>query len=238
MNGHSAVLRGKIDLLLPSIFAVAQRLWSSPALTDLYPRYLCMLHGAVRAIMPLMELALGRCQTLSDTDPVARSMVTYLHKHMREERGHDEWLCEDLAAIGHGPDKALRALPGPAVVNLVESQYYWINHYHPVCLLSHILVLEGYPPSHELVGVLIERAGYPRSGFRTLERHAVLDVRHRDVLMRTLDELPLSLELQSALDVSALHTVGSTSIAIEEVLASDTDGRRSFIESSIMEAVG
>jgi hypothetical protein len=189
-----------------------------------------MLHGAVRATMPLMELALVRCQTLADPDPVARSVVTYLHKHMREERGHDEWLCEDLAAIGHDPGKALRALPAPAVANIVGSQYYyWINHYHPVCLLGHILVLEGYPPSHELVGVLIERTGYPRSGFRTLEQHAVLDVRHRDALMSTLDELPLSLKLQPALGVSALHTVGSTAIAIEEVLASDTDGRQSFM---------
>jgi hypothetical protein len=194
-----------------------------------------MLHGAVRATVPLMELSLERCQTLADIDPVARSMVPYLRKHMREERGHDEWLREDLAAIGHDPAKALRNPPTPAVANLVGSQYYWINHYHPVCLLGHILVLEGYPPSRELVGILMERTGYPRSGFRTLERHAILDVRHRDELMHTLDGLTLSLELQSALGVSALHTVGSAAIAIEEVLAPDVGTRQSLTERSVME---
>ncbi|MGW7131323.1 iron-containing redox enzyme family protein [Streptomyces bobili] len=166
-----------------------------------------------------MEHALHRSLQLAAGDPVARGVAVYLKKHIREEQGHDEWVREDLAAIGFDPDEPLRRLPSPAVAALVGAQYYWVSHYHPVCLLGHIAVLEGYPPARGLSTHLAKRTGYPSAGFRTLERHAALDVHHRNELMQTLDGLPISPQLQAALGVSAMHTVRDGTRVIEEVLA-------------------
>ncbi|SEE65642.1 Iron-containing redox enzyme [Streptomyces sp. 2231.1] len=221
MRGAYA-LRTKIELVLPGLQATAHRLFRSPHLVALYPEYLCALHAIIRSTVPLMELALERSLRLADDDPVARGVATYLRRHIREEQGHDEWVREDLAAIGFDPDEPLRRLPSPAVATLVGAQYYWIKHYHPACLLGHIAVVEGYPPPRQLSDDLAARTGYPRAGFRTLERHAVLDTRHRDELMETLDGLPLSPDLHKALGVSALHTVDGATQVIEEVLASES----------------
>ncbi|MET9622712.1 iron-containing redox enzyme family protein [Streptomyces sp. NPDC006464] len=167
-----------------------------------------------------MELALERSLHLADHDPVARGVAAYLRRHIREEQGHDEWVREDLAALGADPDEPLRRLPSPAIANLVGAQYYWIRHYHPVCLLGHIAAVEGYPPPRGFSRKLVDRTGHPPAAFRTLERHAVLDTRHRDELMKTLDGLPLSPAMHAALGLSALHTVDGVTRVIEEVLAS------------------
>ena len=218
---NSEVLRVKIDLLIPRFWTLTARLWQSANVAELYPRYLCVLHGAIRATVPLMDLALERAEALADTDPVAAGLARYLVRHRREEMGHDIWVREDLAAIGQDPDELLSAMPGPAVANLVGAQYYWIRHHHPIALLGHIAVLEGYPPSPELAGVLQARTGYPAEGFRTLRRHTVLDVRHRDELMQTVDALPLRPEHHTAIGVSALHTLQGAMDLFEVLLASE-----------------
>jgi len=215
---NSSLLVSKIQLLMPRINALAGQVWESPDVAELYPRYLCLLHGAIRATVPLMEMALERSRALAATDPVAEGVAAYLAKHIREEQGHDEWVRQDLAAIGRDPDEPLRTMPGPSVANLVGAQYYWIRHHHPVCLLGHIAVLEGYPPPPAFAAVLRERTGYPWEGFRTLHRHAVLDVRHRDELRHALDDLPLAAEHHAALGVSALHTTHATAALFETLL--------------------
>lgn len=216
----SARLRAKIELVLPAMQDAITRFWRSPRLDELYPEYLCTLHSTIRSTVPLMELALDRAKLLSPHDPAARGVAAYLAKHIREEAGHDEWVREDLAAIGHDPDEPLRRIPPAAVATLVGAQYYWITHYHPVCLLGHIAVLEGYPPARGFAATLAARTGYPLTGFRTIARHAGLDVRHRDELIQTLDDLPLPADLHAALGLSALHTVRSATQVIETVLAS------------------
>lgn len=206
--GGAALLRAKIDLVMPEFRAVSGRLWGVPRVAELYPDYLCVLHSMVRSTIPLMEAALARSRELAaDGDPVAERLVPYWDRHIREETGHDEWLREDLAAIGRDPDEPLRRLPGATAATLVGAQYYWLFHYHPVCLLGHIAVVEGNPPTREVARLLSERSGLPVSGFRTLARHAALDVKHRDDLLRLIDSLPLTDAQHTALGLSALHTM-------------------------------
>lgn len=214
---HSELLRARIDLLIPRFWSLTSRLWDSPDLARLYPRYLTSLHGAIRATVPLMDAALARAELLAPADPVAEGLAAYLRKHRREERGHDTWVQEDLAALGLDTGELLGAMPGPAVADLVGAQYYWVLHHHPVCLLGHIAVLEGYPPSPGLVPALRERTGFPAEAFRTLHRHTALDVRHRDELMAAIDALPLGPEHHRMIGMSALHTLRAT-IALFEAL--------------------
>lgn len=219
MTSHSARLRAKIEIALPIFHAPTRRLWSSPDLAAYYPEYLVLMHTMIRATVPLMEVAVERARLLADDDPVAAGVAAYLTKHIREEAGHDEWLRQDLAAIGRDPDAPLVVLPRPSTAALVGSQYYWARHYHPVCLLGHIAVLEGYPPDPALADLIVERTGYPRSGLRTLIRHAALDRRHRDELMAVIDELPLTGDHAAAMGVSALHTVRGMAEVFDDLLA-------------------
>ena len=135
-----------------------------------------------------------------------------------KELGHDETLLEDLDLLGVARGDVLGRLPSPAVAALVGTQYYWIFHYHPVAFLGFVAVMEGYPPTPELIETLIERTGLPREAFRTYVEHGDLDPGHRDRLDRTLDSLPLTAEHEIALGVSAIATAGLAAAALRELV--------------------
>jgi hypothetical protein len=165
-----------------------------------------------------MEAALERTHATADADPVAALLAPYLEEHIDEERDHDEWLLDDLELLGRRRDPTLARVPSPTIAGLVGAQYYWIFHYHPVVLLGYISLLEGYPPSTELIERLMRATGYPRDSFRTMLAHAELDPGHRDELNELLDSLPLTPEQASALGVNAMWTVVTFTRAIDELL--------------------
>ncbi|MDF5759100.1 iron-containing redox enzyme family protein [Spongiactinospora sp. TRM90649] len=206
MIGAGEALRAKIELVLPGYLATVRAMWDGDAAAR-YPGYLAMLHTVMRASVPLLEAALAECRARADRDPVAGRLAGYYARHAREERGHDEWVRQDLAALGEDPDGPLAHAPGAAVAGLVGAQYYWLRHYHPCSLLGYIAVVEGYPPSPGWVGWLRRTTGHPAAAFRTLTRHAELDPGHRDDLYRLLGDLPLTPEQESAIGLSALHTL-------------------------------
>ena len=109
-------------------------------------------------------------------------------------------------------------MPSPAVASLVGAQYYWILHHNPVAFLGYVGVMEGYPPTEELVATLMERTGFPREAFRTFSEHGELDPGHRDHLDRTLDALPLTERHEQVVGASAIATVALATRALEELL--------------------
>jgi len=183
-------------------------------LPALWPEYLVLQHQIIRATVPLTRAALDRARELDEPE-----LAAYLELHVEEELGHDETLLDDLALLGLGCDQVLERMPPPAVASLVGAQYYWILHHHPAAFLGYVGVMEGYPPSDELVELLIARTGFPREAFRTFSEHGELDPGHRDHLDRTLDALPLSERHEQLIAASAIATVALATGALEELLA-------------------
>ncbi|WP_327265921.1 iron-containing redox enzyme family protein [Streptomyces sp. NBC_01232] len=196
----SFALRTKLAPTTTALRAATALLWRPEGLRQRYLRYLAAMHPLVRASVPLLERAAERCAELDD--PAARSLAAYCTRHAEEERDHDAWLLDDLAAAGAGP----AAVPPPVVVELAGAQYYRIEHEHPVTLLGYMAVLEGNPPGPRLADRLIETTGLPDGAFRTLREHAELDGGHLDDLHRVLDALAPTAAQQTAVSVSALHT--------------------------------
>ncbi|MFE9796903.1 iron-containing redox enzyme family protein [Streptomyces goshikiensis] len=196
----SLALRTKLTPTTTVLRAATAALWRPEGLRQRYLRYLAAMHPLVRASVPLLERAAERCAGLDD--PGALSLAAYYTRHAEEERDHDTWLLEDLAAAGAGP----AAVPHPVVVELAGAQYYRIEHEHPVTLLGYMAVLEGNAPGPRLADRLAEATGLPDGAFRTVREHAELDAGHLDELHRVLDELAPAPARQTAVSVSALHT--------------------------------
>jgi Iron-containing redox enzyme len=215
-TGESAHLRRTLELALPLFAAAGRRLWEHPRIRDLYPEYLVATHGVIRASVPLMERALERAQATED--PAAAGLAEYLEHHVDEERGHDDWLLEDLQVLGRSRDEVLARPPSTSVAALVGAQYYWIEHYHPVALLGYIGLLEGYPPTIADVNALMTRTGYEREAFRTLIRHAELDPLHRDDFDEMLDRLPLSPEQSAVIGLSGLYSINAFTRVVVDIL--------------------
>lgn len=197
--------------------AASTALWDGPDFGRLYARYLLDLHGIVRASVPVMEAALACARTRPPDDGVAARLAEYLEPHVREERGHDEWLLDDLRVLGHEPQDVLGRIPSATVASLVGAQYYWIEHYHPVAVLGYLAVLEGSPPEAEHIEAVAARTGLPLASFNTMLKHARLDPYHRDDLDRFVDGLPLAPEHAAVIGVSAVHTVHALHRVIAEV---------------------
>jgi hypothetical protein len=192
---------------VPALRAAAADLWRRPRLDRRYGEYLRVMHGVVRASVPLMELAERRCADLGAGDAVAAPLRRYLRQHIAEERGHDDWLLADLAAFGADPAVPLTRAPPPAVARLVGPQYYWIVHHHPVALLGYIAVLEGNAPATALAGWIVSRTGLPDAAVRTVREHAALDAGHADAVFELLDALPLTAAQTGVVTTNALSTV-------------------------------
>lgn len=216
-SSSSSVLRRKIALALPPLVAAQRRLDQHPEPAAAWLAFLGVLHGAVRASVPLLEAARDRARDLSPTDPVAAGLADYLRRHADEERGHDEWLLQDLHSVGVASAELLSRPPSGAVAALIGAQYYWVLHYHPVCVLGYLMVIEGNPPSRRGLQDLRSRSGLPASAFRTMLEHADLDIGHAAELADLLDRLPLSPSHNEALGLSALSTVAGLTRLLEGV---------------------
>lgn len=96
----------------------------------------------------------------------------YFLAHLEEERGHEEWLAQDLASIGVAVKKTL--IP-PEAMEMVGCVYYLIEHVDPVALLGYMSAMER-SPSDDLMGRWEKE--YPPSLLRTLRYHAVHDREH------------------------------------------------------------
>jgi hypothetical protein len=159
-------------------------------------------------MVPLMEAALARARELAPEDRVAPGLADYLEKHIPEEMHSDEpggATLDDLAALGVDDDR-LRKPPRPEIAALIGAQYYWIFHHHPVALLG-FLELEAFHPHTPTLELLQQRTGLPREGFRQLFIHAKLDVAHARDLHRVIDALPLELEHEQLIGLSALQSI-------------------------------
>jgi hypothetical protein len=219
-SSASEQLRRKLELVLPLLVTASRRLVAHQRIVELYPEYLFTMHCVVRASVPLLETARSRASELSAEDRVARGLARYLDGHIPEEQDHDVWLLEDLAALGHDPNEVLARPPSPTVAAAAGAQYYWALHYHPVSLLGYVAVLEGYPPTPDLIEDLAERTGFPPEAFRSLSAHAELDPGHREEMDAALDELPLTPEQATVVALSGMTTIRLLAQAIDELVES------------------
>jgi Iron-containing redox enzyme len=208
----------KRRLMSARLREASKRLWESRDISELYPTMLFCIHSMARASVPLMKVAVDRLRAMSPVDPISVPLIRYFVRQIPQETGHDDWLLEDLEALGCSRAEILARMPPPTVAALVGAQYYWIFHYHPVALLGYILVVESEPPSVELVERTVAETGLPREAFRSFFRHAVLEPAHNDALDGLLDSLPLSREQQGLIGVSVIQTSNMIARAAEEIL--------------------
>ncbi len=206
----------KLKMGLPVLSAAAEQIWCSEIIHDLYPVYLQRMHMISRSAVPLMERAIEAAQKCGRKDKIALALIEYLQHHKEEELGHDKWLLEDLQAAG-GNAKNFSQIPSPKIATFVGAQYYWLFHHHPVSLLGHIAVVESFHPSVGFAERLQTLTGYPKEAFRSIRRHATLDLNHKKMLFRFIDSLPLEIEHEKMMGISGLYTIQTGIDVLNEI---------------------
>ncbi|CAM3657751.1 Biliverdin-producing heme oxygenase [Bordetella sputigena] len=154
------------------------------------PSYVAFLREAyhhVRHTVPLMQACRARLP-----DRLAW-MDGALDEYIEEETGHDEWILNDLRALGQDADAVRRAGPGPDTEIMVAYAYDTIARGNPAGFFGMVHVLEGTSVALALNAAdrIQQTLGLPATAFSYLRSHGTLDqehTRHFADLMDRLDD--------------------------------------------------
>jgi len=153
-----------------------------------YRAFLRDLYHIVWHFCPIMAAAAARC---GDS---LRNIRYDLYERIDEEKGHEDWVLEDIAAMG-GDVKAEMAAPSAPVQAMIGYNYYAAERVHPCSVLGMLYVLEvvasvyGGKASDSIARAIGRDPG--KGGFRFLSSHATMDADHfaqLNVLLKTIDD--------------------------------------------------
>lgn len=153
---------------------------------ELYLDFLGQAYHHVKCTAPLMGAAASRCG--SDD----RKYQSALFEYLDEERGHEEWILEDIRALGGDPQSVRHGFPRFPCKIMVGHAFYLVERVSPYALLGMIHVLEGMAVALATHAVQAIRKTIPAAsdnGFKYLTTHSDLDVEHTKFFERLINEL-------------------------------------------------
>jgi pyrroloquinoline quinone (PQQ) biosynthesis protein C len=153
---------------------------------EVYLDFLSQAYHHVRQTAPLLTLAATRC------GPPDWLYQSALFKYVEEERGHEEWILEDIGALGGAPEAVRAARPRLPCKLMVAYAYYVVDRISPYGLLGMVHVLEGM--AVELAAQAVSSlhssiAPAGDGGFKYLTTHSDLDEDHSAFFAALIDKL-------------------------------------------------
>jgi len=152
----------------------------------LYLAYLEQAYHHVKHTCPLLAASLARC------GPHDTRLQTALFEYIEEERGHDDWILQDIADLGGDAGAVHSGESDDPVRVMVGYAYYAIERLSPYSMLGMVHVLEGM--SVELAhraatGIAGAIGGDETKGFSYLKSHGCLDLEHVRFFEELVDEI-------------------------------------------------
>lgn len=137
------------------------------------------------------------CAAAASRLPDSHKQVRYfLYEHMQEESGHEEWVRNDLEAVGVPPSDTVGYRPSPFTQALVGYNYWAADRSHPCAVLGMLYTLEviasvyGGPFASAIKESLLLEG---ERGVSFISSHATMDAEHMADLrkvLNTLDDTP------------------------------------------------
>ncbi len=165
-----------------------------------YRALLLELYQVVWHFNPVCAAAASRM------DDRFQSIRHFLYEHMHEETGHEEWVLNDLQAVGVEPATAKAHAPSSHTLALTGYNYWAADRRHPCSVLGMLYTLEviasvyGGPFSDAVRESLLLDGD---RGVSFLSSHATMDAQHmaelRGVLNRIDDAAAQQAIVESAL---------------------------------------
>jgi pyrroloquinoline quinone (PQQ) biosynthesis protein C len=182
-----------------------QEVMREGASKELYLDFLSQAYHHVKCTAPLLALAVSCC---SADD---RRYQATLFEYIDEERGHEEWILEDIEAFGGDPESVRHSAPRFPCKIMVGHAYFLVDRVSPYGLLGMVHVLEGMAVALASDAVRAIRKTVPGgsdAGFKYLTTHSDLDVEHTKLFEKLIDEIDqkhLPLIIESACDFYRLY---------------------------------
>jgi pyrroloquinoline quinone (PQQ) biosynthesis protein C len=151
-----------------------------------YRRLLLELYHVVWHFNPVCAAGASR------VDDKHRAVRYFLYEHMHEESGHEQWVMNDLEAVGVAPAATSAHEPSPFTLALNGYNYWAAEHRHPCSVLGMLYALEviasvyGGPFASAITESLLLEG---ERGVSFIGSHASLDAKHMAELRTVLNTL-------------------------------------------------
>jgi pyrroloquinoline quinone (PQQ) biosynthesis protein C len=153
---------------------------------DSYRNLLLELYHVVWHFNPVCARAVSR---MGDTHAPVRH---FLYDHMNEEKGHEDWVLNDLECLGLSRETSRKHAPGIDTLALIGYNHWAADHRHPCSALGMVYALEviasvyGGPFANATKERLLLEDD---RGVSFISSHATLDAQHMAQLREILNHL-------------------------------------------------
>lgn len=164
---------------------IVQRALAGRIRREEYAAFLGQAYHHVRHTVPLLMACGARLPASHEW--LRRAVAEYIE----EEIGHEEWILDDLEAMGEDRAHWAASTPLHATELMVAYAYDGIARVSPLSFFGMVLVLEGTSVALATrAAEAIERSlGLPRTAFTYLLSHGDLDIEHTGFYERLMDRI-------------------------------------------------
>ena len=164
---------------------IVQRALAGRIRREEYAAFLGQAYHHVRHTVPLLMACGARLPASHEW--LRRAVAEYIE----EEIGHEEWILDDLEAMGEDRARWAASAPLHATELMVAYAYDGIARVSPLSFFGMVLVLEGTSVALATrAAEAIERSlGLPRTAFTYLRSHGDLDIEHTGFYERLMDRI-------------------------------------------------
>ncbi|ODU42436.1 iron-containing redox enzyme family protein [uncultured Aquimonas sp.] len=164
---------------------IVQRALAGRIRREEYAAFLGQAFHHVRHTVPLLMACGARLPARHEW--LRRAVAEYIE----EEIGHEEWILDDLEALGEDRARWAESTPLHATELMVAYAYDGIARVSPLSFFGMVLVLEGTSVALATrAAEAIERSlGLPRTAFTYLRSHGDLDIEHTGFYERLMDRI-------------------------------------------------
>ena len=139
-----------------------------------YLAFLTQAYYHVRHTVPLL-MAVGSRLTMQQ-----EWLREAIGEYIEEEMGHQEWILNDIEAVGGNKEAVRNGTPSIATELMVAYAYDTINRVNPLGFFGMVLVLEGtsIKLATNAAGIIQKTLNLSDKAFSYLRSHGSLDIEH------------------------------------------------------------
>lgn len=111
--------------------------------------------------------------------------------YIDEEKGHEEWILNDISACGGDAEAVRHGQPAAATELMVAYAYHTIERINPIAFFGMVLVLEGtsIKMATQAATLIQKNLQLPDQAFSYLTSHGALDIEHMKFYESLMDKV-------------------------------------------------
>jgi pyrroloquinoline quinone (PQQ) biosynthesis protein C len=139
--------------------------------------------------------------------PASRTwLVDAVAEYIEEERGHEQWILDDIDQAGGDADRVRNGAPKPATELMVAYVHDYIARRNPVGFFGMVQVLEGTSAAlaSNAANVIETTLGLPPTAMRYLRSHGEIDRSHVQFFANLMNRLDAAEDQQAVVHVATM----------------------------------